>query len=90
VCCAKTVQRKHNGINYASRITMTTTVTLPEVGRKQEDTNESGGKMGIIRSRKRIMRQEFRESCYTKTETEGTDKKKMLLFEERRGGEVGR
>jgi hypothetical protein len=47
----ETIQRQHNDINYASRITMTTIVTLREVGRKQEDKNASGRKMEIIRSR---------------------------------------
>jgi hypothetical protein len=48
---AETEQRQLNDINYASRITMTTTVTLREVGRKQGDKNASGRKMEIIRSR---------------------------------------
>jgi cell division ATPase FtsA len=51
VSYAETVQRQHNDINYASRITMTTTVTLREVGRKQEYKNARGRKMEIIRSR---------------------------------------
>jgi len=48
---AETIQRQHRDINYASGITMTTIVTLREVGRKQEDKNASGRKMEIIRSR---------------------------------------
>jgi hypothetical protein len=48
---AETLQRQHNDINYASRITMTTIVTLQEFGRKQEDKNASGRMMEIIRSR---------------------------------------
>jgi hypothetical protein len=48
---AVTLQSQHNDINYASGITMTTTVTLREFARKQEDKNASGRKMEIIRSR---------------------------------------
>jgi len=48
---AVTLQSQHNDVNYAGRITMATTVTLREVGRKQEDKNASGRKMEIIRSR---------------------------------------
>jgi hypothetical protein len=48
---AETLQKQRNDINYTIRITMTATVTLREVGRKQEDKNASGRKMEIIRSR---------------------------------------
>lgn len=74
---AETFQSQHIDINYASRITMTTTVTLREVARKQEDKNATGRQADEGNKIKRAVtvrqrpREQIKNVCWLKRRGEG-------------------